>query len=117
MRILDVDAVTPREAASLTPHLVPGETIGAAFAASSGAVLFTDRRILLVQREHLLEEKMESSSWPWRSVRHFALTETTSGNGRPVLRIFIGDDAHPLHLRANPGADFSSLQSLLARML
>lgn len=114
MRILDVDSVPPREAARLTPHLIEGERIDAAFASSTGALLFTASRILLVQREHLLEEKVETASWPWRAVRHFSVTESAAGGARAALRIWLGDDAHPLHLRANPGTDLAPLQALLA---
>jgi Bacterial PH domain len=115
MRILDVQSATPAEAARLTDHLVEDETVRAAFAASTGAVLFTDRRILLVQREHLLEEKVETTSWPWRAVRHFAIQE--GAGGRSTLRVWLGDEPQPLHLRAGPGTDLGPLQRLLAVML
>jgi hypothetical protein len=115
MRILDVDSARPGEAGKLTAHLIEGEAVEAAFASSTGAVLFTDRRILLVQREHLLEEKVETTSWPWRALRHFALQE--GAGGRHVLRIWLGDEPQPLHLRANAGTDLRPLQRLLALML
>src|SRR5215213_6889330 len=111
MRILDVDQVAPGEAAELSPHLAEGETALAAFASPTGAILFTERRILLVLRENLLEEKVETSSWPWREVKRFAIQE---GGGRIGLRIWLGDDDHPLHLRAQAGADLHALQRLLA---
>jgi hypothetical protein len=115
MRILDVDLAPPSQAGSLSPHLVEGEAVHAAFASASGAVLFTDRRIILVQREHLLEEKVETTSWPWRGVRHFAIQE--SAGGRSTVRIWLGDEPQPLHLRANAGTDLQPLQRLLASMI
>ena len=114
MRILDVDQAAPAEAARMTAHLVPGETVAAAFVSPTGATLFTDRRILLVQREHLLEEKVETSSYSWREVRRFAIQE---GESRSAIRIWLGDEDHPLHLRANPGTAFVELQRLLAERL
>jgi hypothetical protein len=115
MRILDVDSATSAEAVRLSPHLVQGETVHAAFVATTGAVLFTDRRIVLVQREHLLEEKVETTSWPWRELRHFAIQEGAAG--RSGVRMWMGDEPQPLHLRANPGTDLSALQRLLATMI
>jgi len=117
MRILDVDQVSPAQAATLTTHLVEGERVHAAFQSATGAILFTDLRILLAQREHLLEEKIETSSYPYRELRHFALTEGQSGASRSVLRIWLGAEPQPLHLRANPDADFTDLQRLLASKL
>jgi len=111
MRILDVEAASPSDARELGGHLVEGEKVHAAFASAVGAVLFTERRILLVQREHLLEEKIEATSWPWRELRHFAIQE--SAGGRAMLRLWLGDDPQPLHLRAGSGTDLRPLQDLL----
>ncbi|MFL6857971.1 MAG: PH domain-containing protein [Allosphingosinicella sp.] len=114
MRILDVDALSPRDAARLTPHLLEDEAVLAAFASPTGSVLFTARRILLVQHEHLLEPKVETSSYPYREVRRFAVQEAA---GKSALRIWLGEEEHPLHLRAAPGTDLSGLQRLLAERL
>jgi hypothetical protein len=117
MRILDVDQVPVREAGTLTPHLAEGEDVLAAFVSPTGSVLFAERRILLVQREHLLEEKVETSSWPYREVRHFAIQEGAAGQGRSTIRIWLGAEPQPLHLRANHGTDLHPLQRLLASKL
>jgi hypothetical protein len=117
MRILDVDQAAPSDAAALTNHLVPDETVHAAFVASTGAILFTDRRIVLAQREHLLEARTETSSWPYRSVRHFSIQEGEASDSRTIVRVWLGDDPQPLHLRANPGTDLRPLQRLLADRL
>lgn len=117
MRILDVDQSPAADAAALTAHLVRQETVHAAFVAPTGAVLFTDRRILLAQREHLLEARIETSSWPYRTVRHFSIQEGEAAESRTAIRIWLGDEAQPLHLRANPGTDLRPLQRLLAERL
>jgi hypothetical protein len=117
MRILDVDQAPPERAAELTGHLVPGEAVAAAYVAPTGAILFTDRRILIAQREHLLEARVETSSWPYRSVRHFSIQEGEAADSRTSVRIWLGDEPQPLHLRANPGTDLRGLQRLLAERL
>jgi len=117
MRILDVDQAEADQAAALSDHLVPDETVHAAFVAPTGAILFTDRRIVIVQREHLLEARIETGSWPYRSVRHFSIQEGESADSRTAVRIWLGDEPHPLHLRANPGTDLRRLQRLLAGRL
>jgi hypothetical protein len=115
MRILDVEQASVGEAHQLTDHLIAGEAVRAAFSSPTGAILFTELRILLVSREHLLEERLETSSYPYREVRRFALLE--GAKGFLQLRIWIGDEDHPLHLRARPGADLRAIQQLLAEKL
>ena len=117
MRIFDVDQTPVADAAGLTPHLVAEEAVQAAFAAPTGVILFTDRRILLAQREHLLEARNETSSYPYRSVRHFSIQEGESAESRSTIRIWLDDEPQPLHLRANPGTDLRPLQRLLADRL
>ena len=113
MRILDVDQVAQSAAAAHTRHLLQGERVDALFVSTTGAILFTERRMLIVQREHLLEERVETSSFPYREVRHFSIQE----GGRSAIRIWLGSDPQPLHLRANPGTSFVRLQQLLAERL
>lgn len=115
MRILDVDLAPAEEARGLTPHLTATEAVEAAFVSPTGTILFTDRRLLLVTREHLLEERVETTSWSYREVRHFAIQEIA--DGRAALRIWLGDEPQPLHLRARPGTDLGPLQRLLAQRL
>jgi hypothetical protein len=115
MRILDVDAVSPADARLYTEHLVDGEAVGALFVSTTGTIMFTDLRILLLVREHLLEEKAETISYPYREVRRFSIQE--GAESRSNLRIWLGEDGHPLHLRANPGTELHSLQRLLAEKL
>ena len=117
MRILDVDQSPAADAASLTAHLLAEETVHAAFVAPTGAILFTDRRILLAQREHLLEARIETSSYSYRAMRHFSIQEGESAESRSTIRIGLGDEPQPLHLRANPGTDLRALQRLLADRL
>jgi hypothetical protein len=115
MRILDVEPVSPAEAAGLTPHLADGEAVEAAFASPTGSVLLTPLRLLLVSREKLLEEKVETASWPYREIRRFSVQD--SEDGRVALRIWLGGEAQPLHLRARPDVDLGPLQRLLATRL
>jgi hypothetical protein len=60
---------------------------------------------------------VETSSYPYREVRRFALQESAGGDGFRQLRIWLGDEDHPLHLRARMGTDLHSLQRLLAEKL
>jgi len=117
MRILDVEAVVPAEARAITEHLVPGEDVQAVFRSPSAAVLFTATRILLVERNSLLDEKVETSSFSYRAMRQFSLTEASGEGVRVAVKIWLGADPQPLHLRAASGTDLRPLQQLLAGKL
>lgn len=117
MRIFDVDAIGPAERQDLSDQLLPDEQVHLAYKAATTTIVFTDRRILTVQLQILLNERLETSSFPYRAMRQFSLVQGASPETRSEIRIWIGADAHPLHLRANGGTDLSSLQRLLAQML
>lgn len=117
MRIMDVDNIAAADSQGLTGRLLPDEQVHQAFRSQTTIVLFTDRRILTIQRHTLLSERLETSSFSYRSVQHFAVLESGEGEGRSEIRIWLGADPHPLHLRANGGADLAPLQLLLADKL
>ena len=117
MRILDVDAVAPQEAPLLSDHLVPGEIVHVAFRSPTAVVLFTATRILLVERNALLDEKLETSSFSYRAMRQFSFAEASGQGGRVAAKICLGADLQPLHLRAGAGTDLRALQQFLAAKL
>jgi hypothetical protein len=117
MRILDVDSVPVGEASDITGHIAPGEEVHAAFRSPSAAVLFTAARIILVERNSVLVEKVETSSFSYRAMRQFSVTEASGGNARVAVKIWLGADPQPLHLRATSGTDLRPLQMLLAGKL
>jgi hypothetical protein len=117
MRILDVDAVAPAEAGGITEHLVPGEEVRIAFRSPTAAVLFTAGRIVLVERNSLLDEKVETSSFSYRAMKQFSFGEASGAGAREAVKIWLGADPQPLHLRAAAGTDLRPLQQFLAGRL
>jgi len=117
MRIFNVDAVSPGDRASLSNNLLPGENVIEAFTATATTILFTDRRIVIVQLQVLLAERLETSSFSYRSMQHFALVTGAPAESRSEIRIWLASDPQPLHLRANEGTDLAPLNRLLAEKL
>lgn len=114
MRTFDVDPLGPEDAKGLADHLLPGERIEIGFRGASTTVLFTDRRIVTVQVQDLISERIETASISYRALRQFSLNRSVDGQGRSEFKLTLEGEAHPLHLRANPGTDFTPLQGLLA---
>lgn len=117
MRIFDVDEIPAAEHGELGIPLLAGEAVEQAFRADGTTIIFTDRRIVTAQIQVLLTERLETTSYSYRALRHFSLTAGVAGEGRTELRIWLGQEQQPLHFRANPGADFSGLQMFLAARL
>ena len=117
MRIMDVHQVAAEERQGLTDRLLPDERIHEAFRATSTAVLFTDRRIVTIQRNTLLSERVETTSFSYRAVRQFSVLEGTPEESRSELKIWLGADPQPLHLRAVGTTDLAPLQLFLAGKL
>jgi hypothetical protein len=117
MRIFDVDAIEPRDRTAATDQLLPGEAVQEGFKSHAVTILFTDRRIVTVQLQHLLSERVETSSFSYRSVRQFSMLQGAPPESRNEIRIWVGQDAQPLHLRANQGTDLGALHRLLAEKL
>jgi hypothetical protein len=114
MRTFDVAALDPADFGDFADHLLSGERIEAGFRGETTSVLFTDRRIVTVQRQVVISERIESTSISYRAVRQFSLNRPLDGTGRSEFRILLESDAHPLHLRAHAGTDFAPLEALLA---
>ena len=117
MRIMDVHEVAADERQGLTDRLLGDEQIQRAFQATNTAVLFTDRRIITIQRNTLLSEKVETTSFSYRAVRQFSVLEGMPEEGRSELKIWLGADPQPLHLRAVGATDLAPVQLLLAGKL
>lgn len=114
MRTFDVAALDPADFPTFADHLLDGEQVEAGFRGETTTVLFTDRRIVTVQVQVVISERIETTSYSYRAIRQFSLNSPVGGGGRSEFKILLEADAHPLHLRANPGTDFAPLQGLLA---
>jgi hypothetical protein len=118
MRIFNVDSVPSPERLGLTDQLLPVEIVAEAFRSQTTTILFTDRRIIIMQVQNLLSERLETSSFSYRAVRQFSMLTGTPEEGRTEVRVWLASDPQPLHLRANEGTDLAPLHRLLAeRML
>ena len=114
MRTFDVGPLTREDARDFADYLLPGERIEIGYRGASTTVLFTDRRIVTVQLQVVIAERIETTSISYRAVRLFSLNRGANGEGRSEFKIALEQEAQPLHLRANPGTDFTPLQGLLA---
>lgn len=74
-----------------------GERVHAAYLLIRDTILFTDRRLLLVDKQGITGKKVEYHSIPYRSITHFAVE--TAGDVRPRRRT---EDLGVGHTDADP---------------
>ena len=117
MRIFDVDQIEQQDDPGVGDGLPAGEAIEEAFRGAGTTILFTSRRIVTVQLQVVISERVETTSYSYRSIRQFSLVEGVAGAARSEIKIWFGVDAQPLHLRANAGTDFARLHALLVDRL
>lgn len=117
MRIISVEAIAPSQRHELAGELLPGEEVLEAFRASTGAVLFTDRRILEVRREVVLFERLRTTSYSYRAMRSFSALAGDPNECGDEMILMLGAEADSLHLRAGSGTSFKPLERLLAERL
>ena len=117
MRIFNVDSVDSPDRLDLTDQLLPNEVVEEAYRAHTTTIIFTDRRIVTIQLQVLLAERLETSSYSYRAMRQFSLLQGSPPESRSEIRIWLAADPQPLHLRANEGTDLGPLHRLLAEKM
>ncbi len=88
------------------PLLAPGETLQRAFALIRDLIVFTDRRVILVNKQGVTAKKTEYRSIPYRAITMFSLETAGHFDLESELRIWLSGQPAPieLHLGRNSGA-------------
>lgn len=97
------------------PLLAPGESLQRAFALIRDLIVFTDRRIILVNKQGVTAKKTEYRSIPYRAITMFSLETAGHFDLEAELRIWLSGQPAPieLHLGRNSGAQ--QIVALLAQ--
>lgn len=94
--------------------LAQGEVIHAAFQFVRDAMLFTNTRLILVDKQGVTGKKVEYHSYPYRSISHFAVE--TSGHFDPdgELKLWVGHGGEVVQKEFNRNVDIYQVQALLS---
>ncbi|HEX7049385.1 MAG TPA: PH domain-containing protein [Longimicrobiales bacterium] len=94
--------------------LAPGETVERAYQLFRDLFVFTNRRLILVDRQGLTGAKVEYHSIPYRSITHFSIETAGHFDLDAELKIWISSTHEPVAKRFNKKLDIYELQSVLA---
>ena len=94
--------------------LADGERIEVAYQLIRDSFLFTNRRLILVDRQGLTGSKVEYHSIPYRSITHFTVETGGHFDLDAELKIWITGAEQPLQKQFNRRLSIYELQSVLA---
>ncbi|MHA7813418.1 MAG: PH domain-containing protein [Phycisphaerales bacterium] len=103
-------------AAKETNHLlVPGEKIELCYKLVRDLFVFTDRRLILIDKQGVRGKKVECHSIPYKSVTHFAIETAGTFDRDAELKIFISGATVPIEKQFRKGgANIFDVQRAIA---
>ena len=94
--------------------LAPGERVEHAYQLIRDYFVFTDKRLVLVDKQGLTANKVEYHSIPYKSITHFSIETGGHFDLDAELKIWISSTAEPFQKRFNKRLSIYEVQSVLA---
>ena len=100
--------------AELEPVLAPGETIGRGFKIFRDMLIFTDHRLIMIDKEGLTGSKVSYHSVVYRSITQFSVETAGSFDTDTELKIWVSGGGPPITKEFKKGTDVVGIQKYLA---
>jgi len=108
--------VSPAEAQRDYARLLgQGEQVHAAYQLIRDTILFTDRRLIFVDKQGITGKKVEYHSVPYRSITHFAVETAGTFDLDAELKVWISGSATPIQKTFTKGVDIYEVQAILTQ--
>ena len=104
-----------RIAGDFAPLLAPGEQLQRAFGLIRDLMVFTDRRLIFVNKQGVTGSKIEDLSVPYRSIVMFSIETAGQFDQESELRIWVSGQAAPLTRSLGRNAGAQDIVALLAQ--
>lgn len=98
----------------LEATIVEGETMVKAFKILRDLFIFTDRRLLLIDKQGLTGKKVEYHSIPYKSISHFSVETAGTFDMDAEMKIYISGNPTPIQREFKRGTDIVGVQKVLA---
>ena len=102
-------------AEDFAPLLAAGETLQRAFGLIRDLMVFTDRRLILVNKQGVTGKRVEYLSIPYRSIVMFSLETEGHFDLEADLKIWLSGQANPVGRTIGRGEGASDIVALLAQ--
>jgi len=94
----------------LTPH----ETIKNAYKIIRDTLIFTDKRLILIDKQGVTGKKTQYHSIPYKSILHFSVETAGTFDLDAELKIWISGNELPIQKNFNKTTNIYKIQSVLA---
>ncbi len=94
--------------------LAPGERIERAYQLIRDLFVFTDKRLLLVDKQGLTGSKIEYHSLPYRAITHFSIETGGHFDLDAELKIWVSGTSAPFERKFNKRLNIYEVQAVLA---
>jgi hypothetical protein len=98
----------------LAPVLVPGEVIGKGFKIFRDMFIFTDHRLIMIDKQGLTGSKVSYHSILYRSITQFSFETAGSFDADSELKIWVSGGGLPIVKEFKKGTDVVGIQKYLA---
>ena len=94
--------------------LAAGEQVEKAYSLIRDAMLFTSRRLILVDKQGVTGSKVEYHSLPYRAITHFSVETAGHFDLDADLKIWVSGRAEPFTQQFKRGLSIYAVQAVLA---
>ncbi|MCX2729334.1 PH domain-containing protein [Saccharopolyspora sp. NFXS83] len=111
----NASSIDPRAAAKEFGRLLAqGEVVHAAYQLIRDSFVFTDRRLILVDKQGMTGRKIEYHSIPYRSITHFSVETAGTFDLDAELKIWLSGGVEPIVKQFGKGVDVYEVQALMS---
>jgi Bacterial PH domain len=101
-------------ASEFSKVLAPGERIEKAYQVIRDLFIFTDKRLILVDKQGLTGSKVEYHSLPYRAITHFSIETGGHFDLDAELKVWVSGSHAPFEKKFNKRLSIYEVQSVLA---
>jgi hypothetical protein len=94
--------------------LAPGERIEKAYQLIRDLLVFTDKRLILVDKQGITGSKIDYHSLPYRSITHFSIETGGHFDLDAELKLWVSGSAEPIRKQFNKRLNIYEVQAVLA---
>lgn len=97
--------------------LADGEQVVKAFKIVRDLFVFTDHRLILIDKQGVTGKKAEYHSIPYRSITHFSVETAGTFDMDAEMKIYVGSSSTPIERQFKRGTNLVGVQKTLAQQV
>ncbi len=103
--------------AELNAILIGGEQVIRAFKIIRDMFIFTDKRLILIDKQGVTGKKAEYHTIPYKSISHFSVETAGTFDMDAEIKIYISGNMTPFQREFKRGTDIKGVQKSLAEFI